>query len=98
MQDIISIHEDLERIKSALLQIFSEPLSEDMCGALINCFLDDLILHSAKTLDVSCSVSSLKMFLENKVLPCLVREGLLKGNQVGSREVVTMFDESNSPF
>lgn len=73
MQDIIDIHEDLERIKSALLQIFSTPLTEEACELLISCFLDELILNSDKTLEVACTVGELKTFLEKKAIPCLMK-------------------------
>lgn len=72
MQEIIDIHEDLEHIKSALLQIFSTPLTEEVCELLISCFLDELVLNSDKTLEIACTVGELKEFLERKAIPCLM--------------------------
>ena len=98
MDDIIEICEDLKGIESSLLQIFSVPLTEESCDVLINCFLDDLILNSDKTQDVSCAVSKLQTFLEKKAVPCIMKERQDMDNQMVLGKGMTMLDESNSPF
>ncbi len=63
MDNIIYIHEDLELIKSALLQVFSDPLTEEECEVLISCFLDELVLHSDDALNIAYEVGNFWEFL-----------------------------------
>lgn len=98
MDDIIEICDDLKGIESTLLQIFSVPLTEESCDVLMNCFLDELILNSDKTLDVSCTVNKLRIFLERKAVPYMMKERQDMSNQMVLGKGWTMFDESSSPF
>lgn len=98
MDDIIEICGDLKGIESSLLEIFSVPLTEESCDVLMNCFLDELILNSDKTLDVSCAVNELRIFLERKAAPCMMKERQDTSNQTVLGAGMTRFDESNCPF
>ncbi len=98
MDNIIYIHEDLELIKSALLQVFSDPLTEEECEVLISCFLDELVLHSDDALNIAYEVGNFWEFLKNKAVPRFMKARQDMKNRIVLKKEVKGFDESSSPF